>query len=104
MVVDSCWAGKRDKEGVITPERDRFPNGMKVLIDYVHDKGFKFGLYTDAGTYTWFGLSMVAWLILTNSVGGRPGSYGHYEQDAKTWASWGVDFVKMDWCNTNVRG
>jgi len=77
------------------PDPQRFPNGMKSVIDYVHSQGLKFGLYTDAG-------------VNTCSTGGRPhpipGSYGHYEQDAKTYASWGVDYVKMDWCSTRVNG
>jgi alpha-galactosidase len=68
---------------------------MKALADYVHSKGLKLGVYTDTGTYTC-------------SSGERPyripGSYGHYEQDAATFASWGVDWVKMDWCNTNING
>jgi alpha-galactosidase len=61
----------------------------------LHSLGLKLGLYTDAGLYTC-------------SQGQRnhsiPGSYGHYLQDAATFASWGVDYVKMDWCNTNVSG
>jgi alpha-galactosidase len=65
---------------------------MKALADQVHALGLKFGLYTCAGNYTC-------------SSGGRdhkiPGSFGHYQQDANSYASWGVDFVKMDWCNTN---
>eukprot|EP00456_Euglypha_rotunda_P082576 TRINITY_DN8133_c0_g1_i12.p1 TRINITY_DN8133_c0_g1~~TRINITY_DN8133_c0_g1_i12.p1 ORF type:complete len:169 (-),score=27.02 TRINITY_DN8133_c0_g1_i12:30-536(-) len=93
--LDDCWADTRDANGNIQPDPDRFPNGMADLISYVHSKGFLFGLYTDAGLYTC-------------SNGGRdhkiPGSYGYYQQDAKTYASWGVDYVKMDWCNTEVNG
>jgi alpha-galactosidase len=67
--------------------------GMKNLADYLHNKGFKLGVYTDAGEYTC-------------SSGERPykipGAFGHYEQDAATFASWGVDQVKMDWCNTKL--
>eukprot|EP01124_Arcella_intermedia_P024789 TRINITY_DN4263_c0_g1_i1.p1 TRINITY_DN4263_c0_g1~~TRINITY_DN4263_c0_g1_i1.p1 ORF type:complete len:398 (-),score=70.60 TRINITY_DN4263_c0_g1_i1:48-1241(-) len=89
--LDDCWADSRDANGNILADPDRFPSGMKSLIDKIHGMGLKFGLYTCAGTYTC-------------SSGGRdhkiPGSYGHYEQDAKTYASWGVDFVKVDWCST----
>jgi alpha-galactosidase len=90
--LDDCWAYARDKDGNILPDPNRFPSGMKSLADYLHSKGFLFGLYTDAGTETC-------------SDGERnmsiPGSYGHYDQDAKTYAAWGMDFVKMDWCNTD---
>ena len=58
----------------------------KPVVDYVHSKGLTFGLYTCAGTYT--------------CVGGRPGSKDHWEKDANVFAEWGVDWVKMDWCNT----
>jgi alpha-galactosidase len=93
--LDDCWGGQRAADGSYQPDPDRFPSGIKNLTDYLHAKGFWFGLYTDAGEYTC-------------SQGGRsykiPGSYGHYDQDAQTFASWGVDFVKMDWCNTNING
>jgi len=86
--LDDCWAGKRDKNGEIHPEELQFPHVMKNLADYLHDIHLKFGLYTDAGTLT--------------CKGKRPGSYGYYKQDAATYASWGMDFVKMDWCNTKI--
>jgi hypothetical protein len=60
---------------------------MKAVVDYAHSKGLTFGLYTCAGTKT--------------CVGGRPGSKDHWQQDADVYAEWGVDWVKMDWCNTN---
>ncbi|XP_064390820.1 uncharacterized protein LOC135338698 [Halichondria panicea] len=93
--MDDCWADHRDSNGNIVPDKNRFPDGLMPVIQYVNSKGFKFGLYTDAGVYTC-------------SQGGRdhkiPGSYGYYEQDAKTYAQWGVEYVKMDWCNTKVNG
>jgi len=93
--IDDCWHGTRDAQGFIRPDEGRFPSGMKALADWLHARGFKLGVYTDSGLYTC-------------SSGGRsypiPGSYGHYEQDANTFASWGVDLVKMDWCNTVVNG
>jgi len=95
VLLDDCWGDGRDAEGNIYPDPARFPSGMQSLADYVHSKGLKLGLYTDAGLYTC-------------STGGRdhqiPGSYGHYQQDANTYASWGIDYVKMDWCNTNING
>ena len=83
--LDDCWQTSRDAAGNIVADATKFPSGIKALADYVHSKGLKFGLYTDAGTRT---------------CAGRPGSLGHEYQDARTYASWGVDYVKEDWCNT----
>ena len=85
IVIDDCWHGERDSLGFIQPDPERFPSGMKALADYVHSKGLKFGIYSDAGWQT---------------CGGRPGSRGREFQDAQTYASWGVDYLKYDWCNT----
>lgn len=85
IVIDDCWQGERDSLGFIHPDPERFPSGMKALADYIHSKGLKFGIYSDAGTKT---------------CGGREGSRGHEYQDAITYASWGVDYLKYDWCNT----
>jgi len=87
VVVDDCWQGTRDADGNIRPDPQRFPNGMKAVADYVHAKGLKFGLYSDAGWKT---------------CGGRPGSRGYEFQDALTYARWGVDYLKYDWCNTEA--
>ena len=84
--LDDCWAGGRNASGYLYPESDHFPNGMATVIDYAHSKGLTFGLYTCAGTHT--------------CVGGRPGSKDHWDEDAAVFAEWGVDWVKMDWCNT----
>jgi len=83
--IDDCWQVSRDASGTIVADPTRFPAGMKALADYVHSKGLKLGLYTDAGTGT---------------CEKRPGSLNHEEQDAKTYASWGIDYVKIDWCNS----
>ncbi|MBC8082649.1 MAG: glycoside hydrolase family 27 protein [Hymenobacter sp.] len=83
--IDDCWHGERDARGFIQPDAKRFPSGMKALADYVHSKGLKFGVYSDAGSQT---------------CGGRPGSRGYEFQDAVMYASWGVDYLKYDWCNT----
>ncbi|WP_207428942.1 glycoside hydrolase family 27 protein [Pedobacter sp. SYSU D00535] len=83
--IDDCWHGDRDSLGFIHPDPQRFPSGMKALADYVHSKGLKLGIYSDAGSQT---------------CGGRPGSRGYEFQDAQTYASWGIDYLKYDWCNT----
>jgi alpha-galactosidase len=79
--IDGGWEGYRDAQGVLHPNKN-FPD-MKALGDYIHSKGLKFGIYTGPGPET---------------CGGAPASYGHVEQDAKMFASWGVDFVKYDLC------
>lgn len=84
IVIDDCWQIARDKQGNIIADPERFPSGIKALADYVHSKGLKFGLYSDAGTYT---------------CQKRPGSRGYEYQDARTYASWGVDYLKYDWCS-----
>ena len=83
--IDDCWHGERDSRGFIQPDAKRFPSGMKALADYVHSKGLKLGIYSDAGSQT---------------CGGRPGSRGYEFQDAMTYAEWGIDYLKYDWCNT----
>ncbi len=83
--IDDCWHGKRDENGFIQANEKLFPSGMQALADYVHAKGLKIGIYSDAGNTT---------------CGGRPGSRGHEYQDAITYARWGIDYVKYDWCDT----
>jgi alpha-galactosidase len=84
--IDDTWESRqRDADGNIGTDPQRFPSGIKALADYVHSKGLKLGVYSDVGTKT---------------CAGYPGSLGHEEQDAKSYASWGVDYLKYDWCNT----
>lgn len=83
--IDDCWHGQRDENGFIHPDPDRFPSGIKALADYIHSRGLKLGIYSDAGSQT---------------CGGRPGSRGYEFQDALTYARWGIDYLKYDWCNT----
>lgn len=83
--LDDCWHGPRDEDGFITADPKRFPSGIKALADYVHSKGLKFGIYSDAGRKT---------------CAGRPGSFGHEYQDALQYARWGVDYLKYDWCES----
>ena len=88
VVVDAGWkAKKRAIDGNLVADPERFPSGIKALADYVHEKGLKFGLYTDAGS--------------EDCVSGAPGSLGFEETDAAQFAAWGVDFVKEDWCNSH---
>jgi alpha-galactosidase len=84
VVIDDCWQVSRDKDGNIVADPQRFPHGMKALADYIHSKGLKFGIYSDAGTMT---------------CQKRPGSRGYEFQDARQYAAWGVDYLKYDWCN-----
>jgi len=87
FVLDDGWMTmERDTNGSLVADPKKFPNGMKAFADYVHSKGLKFGIYNCAGTKT---------------CGGYPGSRGHEYQDARLYASWGVDFLKYDWCNTD---
>ncbi len=83
--VDDCWmASSRNSKGVLVANSSKFPDGIKALADYVHKDGLLFGIYEGAGTKTCKGL---------------PGSYNHETQDANTFASWGVDYLKYDWCS-----
>jgi len=84
VIIDDFWHGGRDSvTGQLFPDPKRFPSGMKALADYVHSKGLRFGIYSDAGTKT---------------CGHQPGSLGHEEKDAKLFASWGIDYLKYDYC------
>jgi alpha-galactosidase len=85
VILDDCWQTGRDAAGNILADSERFPSGIKALADYIHGKGMKLGIYSDAGTMT---------------CAKRPGSLGHEYQDAKQYANWGVDYLKEDWCNT----
>jgi len=86
IVLDDGWMARdRDINGNLIPDTIKFPNGMKSLIEYVHSKGLKFGLYNCAGTKT---------------CAGYPGTRGYEYQDARFYADLGIDFLKYDWCNT----
>jgi alpha-galactosidase len=86
VVIDDCWQTRRDERGTIVADPERFPSGIKALAAAVHAKGLKLGIYSDAGTLT---------------CAKRPGSKDHEAQDARTYAEWGIDYLKYDWCNTN---
>lgn len=87
LVLDDGWmAMERDSlTGNLLADPQKFPSGMKALADYIHAKGLKFGLYNCAGTKT---------------CAGYPGTRGFEYQDARLYASWGIDYLKFDWCNT----
>jgi alpha-galactosidase len=87
FVLDDGWmAMERDPSGSLIADPKKFPSGMKAFADYVHSNGLKFGIYNCAGDRT---------------CGGFPGTRGHEYEDARLYASWGVDFLKYDWCNTD---
>lgn len=83
VVIDGGWEGFHDAQGIFHPDEQKFPD-MKGLIDYIHGLGLKAGIHTTPGPKT---------------CSGREGSYGHETQDAETFARWGIDFVKYDWCS-----
>lgn len=89
VVIDDGWMEmERDAETLLlVPNKQKFPNGIKPVADYVHSKGLKFGIYNCAGTKT---------------CGGYPGTRGFEYLDAKQYAAWGVDFLKFDWCSTGA--
>jgi len=85
--LDDCWhLLERDSQGHLVPDPEHFPNGMKPIGDYIHNKGLKFGIYSSAGTMT---------------CAQKAGSLGYETIDATDWASWGVDYLKYDNCFNN---
>lgn len=84
IIIDDGWQGSRDSQGKLSPNPN-FPD-MKALTAYVHSKGLKMGIYSSPGPRT---------------CGGFEGSYGHEEQDAAMYASWGMDYLKYDWCSAS---
>lgn len=84
IFIDDLWQGGRDKRNNIIPDPKKFPSGIKALADYVHSKGLKLGIYSDAAPLTCAGVT---------------GSFGFEEQDAKTFAAWGIDYLKYDYCH-----
>ncbi len=84
IFIDDLWQGGRDKFNNIVPDPEKFPSGIKALADYVHVKGLKLGIYSDAASLTCAGVT---------------GSLNFEDQDARTFASWGIDYLKYDYCN-----
>ena len=83
IVIDDLWQGGRDENGKIVPDPKKFPNGMKEVADYVHSKDLKLGIYTDVAKHT---------------CAGKTGSWGHINSDVATFAEWGIDYIKVDYC------
>ncbi|MBQ3266207.1 MAG: glycoside hydrolase family 27 protein [Ruminococcus sp.] len=84
LIIDDCWSGKeRDENGLLVPDPEKFPHGMKAVADYVHGKGLKLGIYSCCGVHT---------------CAKHPGSFEHEFSDAKQFAEWGVDYLKYDNC------
>jgi len=83
VVIDDIWEAEARVNGRLTWDTTKFPHGMPALAEYVHSKGLKFGIYSCAGSHT---------------CAGKPASYGYEEVDAQTFAEWGVDFLKYDFC------
>ncbi|MGW0944934.1 ricin-type beta-trefoil lectin domain protein [Streptomyces sp. NPDC002623] len=98
-IDEGWWQGTRDSAGNITIDESEWPGGMSAIADYIHSKGLKAGIYTDAGK------DGCGYYYPT----GRPaapgsGSEGHYEQDMLQFSQWGFDFVKVDWCGGDAEG
>lgn len=89
VIIDDCWMYPlRDANGTLQADPTRFPSGIKHLADYVHNRGLKLGIYADMGRFTCMGF---------------PGTtLDKIEHDAKTFASWDVDYLKFDGCNSNA--
>jgi alpha-galactosidase len=83
VCIDDLWHGGRTKEGYLFPDAQRFPRGIKPIADYLHNKGLKLGIYSD---------------VAEKTCGKQPGSLGYEEKDAQTFASWGIDYLKVDYC------
>ena len=87
VVIQECIARERDSAGNLIADSARFPSGMPALVAYIHKLGLKAGTYTDIGEHTCYPAPQYQ------------GSFGHEEQDARTYAAWGIDLVEMDYCN-----
>lgn len=95
VTIDDCWMLKnRDAAGNLQPDPQRFPHGMKAVANAIHGMGLKFGIYEDAGYATCGGFA--------GSGVPKGGGKDHFVQDAKLFASWGVDYLKLDGCNVDV--
>jgi alpha-galactosidase len=87
LIIQECIAPDRDTMGNLVVDAKRFPHGIKTLADYIHSRGLKAGIYTDVGWFTCF------------SKPKYQDSYNHEDQDAETFASWGIDLIEVDFCN-----
>ena len=87
LIIQECIVPSRDEHGKLVPDAKRFPHGIPALVDYIHARGLKAGIYTDVGPLTCF------------SATHYQGSYDHEIEDARTFAAWGIDLIEVDFCN-----
>ncbi|MEU5039987.1 ricin-type beta-trefoil lectin domain protein [Streptomyces griseorubiginosus] len=96
---DGWWQGGRNSDGSIAVDPQLWPDGMKAVADYIHSKGLKAGIYTDAGKN-----GCGYYYPTTRPAAPDTGMEGHYQQDLETFQRWGFDYVKIDWCGGRVEG
>ncbi|MFJ8536533.1 ricin-type beta-trefoil lectin domain protein [Streptomyces sp. NPDC093591] len=96
---DGWWQGDRNADGSIAVDETLWPGGMKAVADYIHSKGLKAGIYTDAGKQ-----GCGYYYPTTRPAAPNTGMEGHYQQDLETFQRWGFDYVKIDWCGGRVEG
>ncbi|MEU0214794.1 RICIN domain-containing protein [Streptomyces sp. NPDC006265] len=96
---DGWWQGDRDANGNIVVDENLWPGGMKAMADYIHSKGLKAGIYTDAGKQ-----GCGYYFPTTRPAAPNTGMEGHYQQDLETFQRWGFDYVKIDWCGGQKEG
>ncbi|MET8946115.1 RICIN domain-containing protein [Streptomyces sp. NPDC004542] len=98
-IDEGWWPGTRDSDGDITVDTSEWPGGMSAIADYIHSKGLKAGIYTDAGKN-----GCGYYYPTTRPAAANTGSEGHYAQDMLQFSKWGFDFVKVDWCGGAAEG
>ncbi|MFF1292600.1 MULTISPECIES: ricin-type beta-trefoil lectin domain protein [unclassified Streptomyces] len=96
---DGWWQGDRNADGSIAVDAELWPGGMQAIADYIHSKGLKAGIYTDAGKQ-----GCGYYYPTTRPAAPNTGMEGHYQQDLETFQRWGFDYVKIDWCGGRVEG
>ncbi|WP_406154729.1 RICIN domain-containing protein [Streptomyces canus] len=96
---DGWWQGARDANGNIVVDENLWPGGMSAIADYIHSKGLKAGIYTDAGKQ-----GCGYYFPTTRPAAPNTGMEGHYQQDLETFQRWGFDYVKIDWCGGDKEG
>jgi len=97
--IDDGYFKNRNTDGSLGVDGSKFPNGMKVVADYIHSKGLKAGIYTDAGSNT------CSNIFGTDAYGASAGIYNHDQQDANLFfKTWGYDFLKVDYCGGRAQG
>lgn len=100
-IDEGWWLGTRDSSGNITVDTAKWPGGMKAIVDYIHSKGLKAGIYTDAGKN---GCGYYYPTPSGTPAAPNTGMEGHNQQDLETFQNWGFDFLKVDWCGGDAEG